>query len=316
MKEVKLSVVMSVYNGESYLRDAIESILNQTFKDFEFIIIDDGSEDASEDIIRSYDDSRIKFVQQDNAGLPIALNKGIDLAKGEYIVRMDADDISVPDRLKIQFDFMKAHSDVDILGGRACLIDERGKEIGEKIKPTDPMIIKRALEYACPVIHPTYIVRTSVYRKLNGYRSCFPVGQDYDFLLRANDLGMRISNLSKGMLYYRVNTKGTNPNRVRFQMFVTRMALRLHRQRVKYGCENSDLLKRIAETSISRAGVRFSFAYRYRNTLLLRARRVTGIRYKIMMLGIFAVSLVDFELLCSSLRGLRYKKSCSEESGF
>ena len=104
-----ISVVMSVYNGEIYLYEAIESILNQTFTNFEFIIIDDGSTDNSAEIIKSYDDNRIVLIQQGNKGLAAALNEGIKIAKGKFIARMDADDISLPTRLETQIQFMEAH---------------------------------------------------------------------------------------------------------------------------------------------------------------------------------------------------------------
>ena len=117
MASLKVSVLMSVYNGDRYLREAIDSILNQTLDNFEFIIIDDGSTDASNQIIKSYRDPRLKMVKnKENIGLTKSLNIGIGLCCGEYIARMDADDISLPKRLEIQYKFMDDHPEVGICG--------------------------------------------------------------------------------------------------------------------------------------------------------------------------------------------------------
>ena len=117
MAAPKISVLMSVFNGERYLIKAIDSILNQTFKDFEFIIIDDGSMDSSNAIIRSFDDPRVRLIENEkNIGLTKSLKKGIDLCRGEYIARMDGDDISLPERLKKQVEFMDHNRGVGISG--------------------------------------------------------------------------------------------------------------------------------------------------------------------------------------------------------
>jgi len=306
-----ISVLMSVFNGEQYLREAIDSILNQTFQDFEFIIIDDGSTDSSAGIINSYKDSRIHFIQQDNVGISESLNRGITLAKGKYIARMDADDISDPDRFRYQYEYMRANNDIDILGGHARLIDTEGRVIGEKLKPTSSKVINRAIEYACPLNHPTYMVRTDVYRELKGYRVCFSGGEDYDFLLRAFDQGNSIINIDRYLICYRINTSFSRPDRDYYQMFLTRIALQLHRQRVKYGREDSNVLASVGGGP-KRVSVRFLLAYRWRNTLLLRAKNYKGIGYYAMMFAVVLVSLVDYELFCSSLRGWLYKRACVE----
>ena len=120
---------MSVYNGEKYLREAIDSILNQTFKDFEFIIVNDGSTDNSLKIIKSYNDPRITIINQKNTGLAKALNEGIKIAKGKFIARMDADDISEPERFKKEYKFMHVHDECVALGTNAIIIDENGNNL-------------------------------------------------------------------------------------------------------------------------------------------------------------------------------------------
>lgn len=124
-----VSVVMSVFNGEKYLREAILSILNQTFKDFEFIIINDGSTDNSFEVMKSFSDERISIINQENKGLSRSLNIGIKLAQGKYIARMDADDISFEDRFQRQFRFLEENLDYVLVGSKAIIIEESGQII-------------------------------------------------------------------------------------------------------------------------------------------------------------------------------------------
>ena len=125
----KISVVMPAYNAENYIREAIDSILAQTFRDFEFLIIDDGSTDHTVEIIRSYSDSRIRLYQNErNMGVAATLNRGLDLARGEYIARMDADDISLPERFAKQAAYMDAHPDVAVCGSNIILFSEGAPE--------------------------------------------------------------------------------------------------------------------------------------------------------------------------------------------
>jgi glycosyltransferase involved in cell wall biosynthesis len=126
----KVTVLMSVYNGEEHLREAIDSILNQTYKNFEFLIIDDGSTDGSVNIIRSYLDPRIRLIKnKKNIGITRSLNKGLKLARGEYIARMDDDDIAFPERLEKQVRFLNEHVNVGLVGGSDITINGVGDEI-------------------------------------------------------------------------------------------------------------------------------------------------------------------------------------------
>ena len=127
--EPKINVIMSVYNGEKYLKQAIESILKQTYTNFRFIIVDDGSNDSSFDIIKSFTDERIVIIRNDRTqGLTRSLNKALRTANGEYIARQDADDISLSNRLKSQIDFLEKHPEVELLGTGVYLINEKGEE--------------------------------------------------------------------------------------------------------------------------------------------------------------------------------------------
>ena len=123
----KLSVVMSVLNGEPYLREAVESILNQTFEDFEFIVLDDGSTDNTVQILESYDDPRmVRLYNPANLGLPKSFNRGLSVCRGEFIVRQDADDMSMPSRFMTQLHYLERHPDIGVLGTQMDVVDERG----------------------------------------------------------------------------------------------------------------------------------------------------------------------------------------------
>jgi len=243
--------------------------------------------------------------------LPAALNAGIKAAKGKYIARMDADDISLPQRLILQVNYLDNNQEVGIVGGQAYVIDENGIEIGLKRKPIGRNCINRSIEYACPIIHPTYMVRVEVYQKLDGYRVAFPIGQDFDFLLRAFDSGETLANIDQYLLYYRVAVKSSRPGRERYQMHLTRVALQLHRQRVKRGRENPNVFAKLCDRHMN-ASIRFSLANRYRNFLLLEAKQAKGFKYLLVISAVVLVSFADYELFCSSLRGGLYKRACVE----
>lgn len=187
LRQPKISVAMSVYNGEKYLHQAIESILNQTFRDFEFIIVNDGSTDKTEEIIDEYakKDLRVKIIKnKNNIGLTKSLNKAIKEAKGEYIARMDADDISLPERLKKQLSFMENHPEIGVVGCWYYLIDKNNK----LIKKCQPAIkfskIKKALINSAPIIHPGLMIKKEALRKVNSYDESFKYAQDRDLLFR------------------------------------------------------------------------------------------------------------------------------------
>lgn len=192
---------MSVYNEEKFLKAAIDSILNQTFSDFEFIIINDASSDTSRDIITSYNDPRIVFIEnKENIGLTKSLNIGIKIAKGKYIARMDADDISLPERLQSQYDFMENNQRIDICGTNYRVLDTEE----EKILPTDDDDIKIKLFSGInPIAHPTVMVRgKSLTEKRLFYNEKIKYAQDFEFWTRALPF-FNFSNLSTTLLLYR-----------------------------------------------------------------------------------------------------------------
>ena len=159
----QISVIMAVYNGEKFLEEAIGSILKQTFLNFEFIIIDDGSEDTSLKIIKNFKDKRISILENNkNIGLSASLNKGIKLSKGKYIARMDADDISLPERLEKQYNFMERNPNIGIVGTGYDLINESGERMGTYIYPDNPVTIHWKLLTGPVFPHPTVMLRKKV----------------------------------------------------------------------------------------------------------------------------------------------------------
>lgn len=195
----KISLVMSVYNGTPYLRTSVESILSQTFTDFELIIIDDGSTDSTWKILTEYADrdERVNLLKnEENIGLTKSLNKGLRLAKGEYIARQDADDVSFPDRFQLQTRFLDNYLEVGAIGTAAEVIDEQGMSLRRSYVLIEHESIQACLlvnNYNC-LYHSSMMVRRSLMRALGGYREELRYAQDYDLWLRLSQF-TRVENL-------------------------------------------------------------------------------------------------------------------------
>ncbi len=215
MKVPIVSVVMSVFNGERFLRDAVKSILEQSFREFEFIVVDDGSNDASGSILDSYAtlDSRVVVHHQENKGLIESLNYACKRARGKYIARMDADDIAVRDRFLWQVAFLDAHPEVGVLGGAAEFINADGAPLGELSLPTDHRKISAALLHDCVILHPSVLVRKDVFLAAGGYRRVMVDAEDYDLWLRLAEQ-TQLANLNDVVLKRRHHP---------FQVSVTRL---------------------------------------------------------------------------------------------
>ncbi|MEK7594259.1 MAG: glycosyltransferase [Patescibacteria group bacterium] len=207
MKTLQVSVVMSVYNGEAFLRDAIDSILAQTYKDFEFVIVNDGSTDGSESIIKSYNDPRIKLFSQDNEGLVAGLNKGIEQSSGEYIARQDADDMSEPTRLQKQLGLLQADEELVIVGSSMKVMDGAGKVLHEhRVLLNDPEL-EQELLIRSPFAHGSVVFRKSAYDKAGGYTQDEWPAEDYGLWLRMASFG-KFANVDEPLYVYRDNAAG------------------------------------------------------------------------------------------------------------
>jgi len=179
-----VSVLMPVFNGERYLRPALDSILTQTLTNFEFIVINDGSRDNSAEILEQYAtrDRRIRLIHQENRGLIASLNRGIELAWSEYIARMDADDVSLPSRLEKQHKFLEENPGHALVGTWAHIQVEDSAPDRMHKHPTDSLAAKWALLFNCPFVHSSVMVRRQAVVEAGGYDSGFqqPSPEDYD----------------------------------------------------------------------------------------------------------------------------------------
>lgn len=204
MKMPKISVVMAVYNGMPYVKEAVGSILNQSYKNFEFIIVNDASTDETLKYLKSLNDKRIKIINNPkNLGLAASLNKALAITKGKYIARMDADDISLSNRLETQLMYLEGHPQIALCGSWAELIDEKGFKVGLKRYPQQPEKIKFILLYYPCIIHPTFFARSEFYAELKGYDPKFDFAEDYELLMRARNK-FKMANINKTLLKWRL----------------------------------------------------------------------------------------------------------------
>lgn len=197
---------MPVYNAEKYLEEAIESILNQTFNNYEFIIINDGSQDSSEKIIKKFKDSRIKYIKNEkNMGLIYTLNKGIDLCNGEYIARMDSDDICHPRRLEEQISYLEKNEETDICGTSYIKFGEKIREKTIKM-PISNEEIKVQVLFSSPICHPSVVVRKKVFKNIK-FEEYYRGMEDYRLWSKLI-LTSKFYNIDKELINYRVTETG------------------------------------------------------------------------------------------------------------
>lgn len=201
---MKLSVVMSCYNSEKYLASAIDSILNQTFTDFEFIIWNDGSTDRTEEIIKSYDDSRIRYFYHENTGLGQALRLACQEVKSPIIARMDADDIALPNRLQIEYDYLQSHPDVVLVSSAVNFIDDDNNFQGRSFPYTKDRILRGlSSKGENAIVHPASMFRKEAYDRAGGYNA-LRRAQDKLLFARIMKFG-NIANLPHVLLNYRIS---------------------------------------------------------------------------------------------------------------
>ena len=197
---------MAVYNAERFVAEAIASVLAQTFRDFELLVIDDGSSDGTADIVARFADPRIRCVPAGGRlGLPGALNLGMQHASGELVARHDHDDLSHPQRLEKQVAYLAAHPGVALLGTRAWLIDEQGKRLGSLDRPVDEVSIRWYHLLDNPFVHSSVMFRRSVvWEELGGYDAALPSSEDYELWSRVLERHT-VANLPERLLHYRLS---------------------------------------------------------------------------------------------------------------
>jgi glycosyltransferase involved in cell wall biosynthesis len=230
---------MPVFNAEKYLREAITSILHQTFADFELIIINDGSTDGSKGIIQSFSDSRIRYVENEtNLGVVKTANKGIDWCRGKYVVRMDADDISLPDRLEKQYRFMEEHPDTGVCSSWAQVIDAAGRITGKIILQTEPELLLIHLLFSVPLIQPACCIRADLLKE-NKYRK-EPVTEDYELWSRLGDI-TRMANIPEFLLQYRWHASNISKEKERIMEEIKKEIITGELQKLHLHPSNSEL---------------------------------------------------------------------------
>jgi glycosyltransferase involved in cell wall biosynthesis len=180
----RISVIMPVYNSEETVYFSIKSVLNQTYSDFDFIIVNDGSTDKSENIILSFKDERIKYFKLDHKGRSSASNYGISKATGEYIARIDADDMFISDKLSKQMQYLDLHTEVDIMSSWSVFYENTGLLRFWK-SPGSDLKIKEKLKYLNPINHSSVVCKRDIFLTLSGYDESLDINEDYDLWLRA-----------------------------------------------------------------------------------------------------------------------------------
>ena len=198
-----VSVILPVYNAEKYLADSIRSILSQRFENFEFIILNDGSTDQSSEIVKSFSDSRIRYFEHANKGLANTLNKGIELSRGKYIARQDNDDISHPERLGLQVEFLEKNTEYALVGSSASIMDENGSDTGRKhLHPCQSSHLKLELVFDNPFVHSSVMFRKEAIVKVGLYDPDTRFFEDHNLWSRVS-YQYKVANLPDFLLQYR-----------------------------------------------------------------------------------------------------------------
>lgn len=236
----RVSVIIGVYNETpEHLRQALDSVLNQTYTDFECIIVLDNPQNETlhgELLQYAKKDSRVRLlVNEKNMGLAMSLNRAISVAHGEYLARMDADDISLPERFSKQIKYLELHSEIDVLGTNKILIDQNGNTLGKasslKMSARQSRAVLQLSNFIC---HPSVMMRKESIERVHGYRD-FPTTQDADLWHRMSDAGMTIANLDEYLIKYRINYQSVSFKNGYKQALIGRYISALRKERKRTG---------------------------------------------------------------------------------
>lgn len=262
-KNITLSVIMAEYNTNiSVLRRSIRSILNQTFKDFEFIIVDDGGLNDLDSIVQEFKDSRIKIIKNStNLGLVASLNKAIESAQADYLVRMDTDDIAEPQRFKNQYDFMQNNSQWDVVGTKAIEFSEKGKGgiLGNAGEKTMKSVMR-----GDALIHPSVIMKKTAVQAVGGYKG-FKRAEDLSLWCEMLLAGYRLYVIDDILLQYRLNTSDYEKRKLKYRMGEIKARLyyypKMHAGPIEYLVIIKSIVAGIAPTEL---------VQKYRNKYVLK----------------------------------------------
>lgn len=288
--EKLVSVLIPVYNVESYVKKAIESIQNQTYKNLEIIVVDDASTDNTYNIVEKLarEDSRIRLYRNEvNQKIVRTLNYALTRANGEYIARMDGDDISALDRIEKKVEFLQENSDIDLVGCSLFLVDANGERIKKVRKLSDFELIKKTLRYTSPISH-IWVCKKTIYDKLEGYRE-LSGAEDYDFILRLISNGMKCVNISDYYGYYvRINREGNTVSSTGLlQKKLHDEIYGMYKSRLKYGSDSFNNFKLEKPFPISNK------LYIFANSNFSKARVSYTRRQYLKMIGSLLLSLVS-----------------------
>lgn len=281
-QEIPITVIMSVYNGESSLRDAVESILNQSMPRFEFLIVNDASTDGTAQILRFYkeNDKRIEILTNErNLGLTRSLNRALNAAKGRFVARQDADDISLPNRLERQYEFLMKHADVCMAAASFSIIDPEGKEIFPRHYDLDDQQIVNFMKRGNIVTHGSVMFRRKEILELGGYREYFQYAQDYDLWLRILDK-YNIYIIPEYLYKIRLSVENLSMKRCFLQEQYARLARRFYHERKQREKDDySQLPASLKEVDMPASGRRASAKYHYLKAMyLLGADKISSMR--------------------------------------
>lgn len=204
MSENLISIIMPVKNAEKFIRDSVQSILAQTYKNFEFIIIDDGSTDNTREIIESIKDERIKFYKNESAGLIEQLNFGLNKSNGEFVARMDADDTVSPEKLEMQINYLLNNKDIHLVGTNFVFMNENGKSLMTKNLPEEHEDIEFMMPFIDSVLHSSILTYKKVLHDSGGYDKEYFSAEDDELFLRLLSLGYKMHNIQKTLYKYRL----------------------------------------------------------------------------------------------------------------
>jgi len=293
---------MPVFNAENYIRFSIESILSQTHKNFEFLVIDDGSTDNSKKIIESIEDERLIYKKKNHTGLSDTLNYGIKLSKSELIFRMDSDDYSQPNRIELQIKFMNENPEISLCGSFMYIINNNNKIISKKKLPENDKFIKKTIMHNSNIMHPTFCFKKSDIIEAGCYRDQFTYAQDYDLILRLITNNCKFANLPEYLLLYRQSNM-TDIKKIYTQMKFTRIARKLYFDRKNKFYEskrNINLIKDFEKLNLITVIV-------FKLFILLNNKRISKKFPKILWILLsYFISFFNYELFVSLINDFIY----------
>lgn len=299
-KKIKASVLLPVYNAEKYLHSAIESILSQSFTNFELLLLNDGSTDNSESIIDRFVtlDKRCKKLSWPNKGLIETLNTGIEEAKGEIIFRMDADDISHPKRFETQLHYLENHSECVAVGSRVLLIDDTGLPIVPFNVPIEHKDIDKGnfKGYGSAIVHPTVAIRREVLLQTGGYRAKYVHAEDIDLFFRLAEIG-KLHNLPDILLQYRQHPMSIGYSKRQEQIKSVRQAIKDTKLRRGIGSDNTLVVDTTELTSINDVYKKWAW------WAIKGGNRKTAIKYAVKVLRAAPYKKEHIKLLLCAIRG-------------